>query len=322
MDISNPRPLRTAADRSLSVGREPKKVITGYVTLLAVISLLTVILDYIISTQLDNAVGLSNLGLNSLLSTFQLVLPLVQALAILCLNLGHEAALLRISRGQYADHTDLKAGLDRFWPLLRMTLLQTALFLALSFVLIYPCAILFMMTPFSAGFMELYSSLTVLDESSILQLYSTLEPMMILFAIVYFIVCIPIYFHLRLANFVLLDHPRAGAMFAMSESFRMMRKNCVNLFKVDLRLWWYYALTAVLLVVSYGNLLLPLLGVALPWSAEMSLYIFYVLYLAGTLAVEYLLRNRVQMTYIQVYEALRPKEAPQQGVILGNIFQM
>lgn len=322
MEFPNPGALCADAHRSLSAGREPKKVIAGYIAVLGAVSLLTVIADYIISSKLDSAVGLSNLGLNSLLSTFQLVLPIVQMLAILCLNLGHQGALLRIARGQYADHTDLKAGLDRFWPLLRMVLLQSALFLALSFALIYPCAMLFVLSPFSAEFLELYNSITVVDEATLSQLYGTLEPMMVFFGIVYFLVCLPIYFRFRLANYVLLDKPRAGALFALRESNRMMRKNGWKLFKVDLRLWWYYGLTAVLLVISYGNLLLPLLGVTLPWSQDASLYIFYVLYLAGTLAVEYAFRNRVQMTYIQVYEALRPKEAPQQGVVLGSIFQM
>lgn len=322
MDICNTRALRSAADRSLAVGREPKKVIGAYVGALALLSLAVMVIDLILDRQLDQAVGLSNLELNALLSTFQLILPVLQMLAVLCLNLGYQAALQRIARGQYADHTDLKTGLDRFWALLRMTALQFALYFALCFALVYPCMIIFMLSPFSGDFIAIYNTVTVVDETVMEQLYTALEPMMLVFSVVYFIVCTPIYFRFRLANYILLDKPREGALAALRGSARLMRGNRMHLFKADLRLWWYYLIVAVLTVVSYGNLLLPALGVVLPWSATVSYYVFYALYTAGTLVADYLLRNRVEMTYVQFYEAIRPREQPQQGVVLGNIFQM
>jgi uncharacterized membrane protein len=125
-----------------------------------------------------------------------------------------------------------------------------------------------------------------------------------------------------MANYILLDKPHVRPILALRESSRMMRGNRLQLFKVDLHLWLYHGLNALLLVISYGNLLLPMLGVSLPWSADVSYYIFTGIYLIGTLAVYYFLRNRAEMTYIRFYEALRPEEPPQQGVVLDNIFQM
>lgn len=322
MDIHNIRGLRAEAYRALAKGREPQKVIGGYVVATALIWLAVMAIDYILDVQLSKSGSLSDLSFSALLSTFQLALPLVQLGFTFCLNLGFQSALLRISRGQYADHTDLKTGFQRFWPLLRMTLLQFSLYFALCFALVYPSTAVYLMTPFADEFWALSETLTVIDEAAMEQLSTVLQPMMIIFTIVYAVVCTPIYFRFRMANYILLDKPHVRPILALRESSRMMRGNRLQLFKVDLHLWLYHGLNVLLLVISYGNLLLPMAGIELPWSADVSYYIFTGIYLIGTLAVYYFLRNRTEMTYIRFYEALRPEEPPRQGVVLGNIFQM
>lgn len=322
MDIRNPRELKSAAAHALSVGREPKKLILGYACAFTLLALVVSVIDFAVSSELDKAVGLSNLGLNSLLSTVQVILPIAQTLVVLCLSLGYQSGMLRIGRKLYADHNELKTGFRRFWPLLRCTALQAVLYFALCFLLIYPTIALFMLTPFSNNFWTLYNSITVVDESAIMQVSDSLMPMMVIFLILYLAACIPIQFHFRMAHFILLDKPQEGAFSALRGSFRMMRRNCLNLFKVDLHLWWYHLAVAAMTVISYGNLLLPLLGISLPWSDTVSFYVFYGIYLAGMFGVDYFLRNRAELTYVMAYEALRPKEQPTQGVILGNIFQM
>lgn len=322
MDIRNIRGLRAEADRALARGREPKKVIGGLIGALALLWLAVLAIDYILDVQLSKSGGLGDLSFSALLSTFQLILPMAQLLATLCLTLGFQAALLRISRGQYADHTDLKTGFARFWPLLRMNILQFSLYLALCFVLVYPCMSIYLMTPFADEFWALNETLTVLDDAAMEQLTAVLQPVMIVFTIIYSVLCLPIYFRFRMANYILLDKPNYRPIFVLRESSRMMRGNRMHLFKVDLHLWWYHGLNLLLLLISYCNLLLPMVGITLPWSEDASYYIFNGIYLAGTLAVYYFLRNPVEMTYIRFYEALRPEEPPQQGVVLGNIFQM
>ena len=322
MDIRNISGLRAEADRALTRGREPKKVITGLTIALALLWLAVMAIDYILDVQLSKSGGLSDLSFSALLSTIQLILPTAQLMLTLCLTLGFQAALLRIARGQYADHTDLKTGFQRFWPLLRMSLLQFALYCALCFVLMYPCMILFALSPFSGDFMALFESLTVVDEAAVEQIYAALEPMMIIFTIVYALVCLPLYYRFRMANYILLDKPNYRPLFVLRESTRMMQGNRIHLFKVDLHLWWYHGLNLLLMLIAYADLLLPMVGITLPWSSNASYYILNGIYLAGTLAVYYFLRNRVEMTYIRFYEALRPEEPPQQGVVLGNIFQM
>lgn len=322
MDIHNISGLRAEADRCLARGREPKKVIGGYVGATALVWLAIIIIDYILDVQLSKSGGLSDMGISVLLSTFQLMLPFVQILCLLALTLGFQSALLRISRGQYADHTDLKTGFERFWPLLRMNILQFSLYFALCFALAYPCMAIYMMTPFADGFWAVSETLTVIDDAAMEQLSAVLQPLMIFFSIVYIILCAPIYFRFRLANYVLLDKPNQRPIMALRESSRMMRGNRLQLLKVDLHMWWYHGLNLLLILISYCNLILPKLGISLPWSADTSYYIFNGIYLVGTLLVYYFLCNRVEMTYIRFYEALCPEQPPQQGVVLGNIFQM
>ena len=121
---------------------------------------------------------------------------------------------------------------------------------------------------------------------------------------------------------MLIDRPGIGAFMALHESKLLMRKNRLNLFKLDLSLWYYPASLALAAVIGYGDLLLPMLGVNLPLSSEVAFFGFYFLNLVCQGVVYYLLRNRVEVTYCLAYDALRPRESQENGVVLGNIFQM
>ena len=55
----------------------------------------------------------------------------------------------------------------------------------------------------------------------------------------------------------------------------------------------------------YGDLILGLMGISLPISADVSHFLFYVLYLAAQLGLYVFARNRVECTYAAGYDALR-----------------
>ena len=63
------------------------------------------------------------MGVRSALTTAQMLLPIVQAVFLMCLELGYLSTMLPHCLGQYASPTDA-AGFDRFWVLLRCTLLK------------------------------------------------------------------------------------------------------------------------------------------------------------------------------------------------------
>ena len=92
--------------------------------------------------------------------------------------------------------------------------------------------------------------------------------------------------------------------------------------KLDLSLWWYYLPVAAAMAVCYGDVLLPMLGVQLPLSETVASFGFYALYLLASFAVHYFLRNRAEVAYALAYDAVKPAESQESGVVLGNIFQM
>ena len=328
MDIRDPKSLRSAADEALAVGRKPKQVILWYTGLITLMALVVMVVDLVVGQELDKATGLSNLGINAILSTVQTVLPGAQMLLQMCLNLGYLYALLRIGRKLYADKHDLKEGLRRFGPLLRMFLLQFLLYMAVAMVLMYPVSMIFALTPLSNSLMELAEPLLNLDPNAWMndlslakQLMDAMMPLLIIYLVLYLAVIVPISFHFRMASYLLADQPRCGAFAALKGSFQMMRRNCLKLLKVDLHLWWYHALVFLAGLIAYGDWILSWLGISLPVSGEVAFYVFQIAYLAALFAVYYFFRNRVELTYIMAYEALRPKEK-QNSVVLGNIFQM
>ena len=124
-----------------------------------------------------------------------------------------------------------------------------------------------------------------------------------------------------MALFCLLDDPKGRAMAAIRESSRMMRRRFGQMLKIDLRLWMYYAASAVSMLVLWADVILALLGIPFPMEAELFAgVLFGVSLLIQTLCLIFL-RPAAEMTYLAAYDALREKKEDS-GVVLGNIFDM
>ena len=95
----------------------------------------------------------------------------------------------------------------------------------------------------------------------------------------------------------------------------------IRLLKLDVSLWWWYAISVGSTLLCYGDVLLPMAGITLPWSETVSYFLFYALFLIVQFAACWFLRNYIEVVYAQVYNALKPREKDT-GVVLGNIFQM
>lgn len=332
MDIRNHRALKQQAREAMAVAREPKKVILAYAGILTLTSLVLTLVNLYLNNEISGSGGLANLGIRSILSTIQMVLPLAQTVILLCLELGYLSAAMRFARKQYADHTDLRTGFQRFGPLLRMVLLEGAIYLGILFVCCYIGTQIFLVTPLAAPLVELLTPMLessmlgdtgaiAMDSEIMLAMYDAMAPIMVITMVIFAVVAIPIAYRYRMANYRLLDKPQEGAIAALRSSWRMMKGNALSLFKLDLSFWWFYLLTALASVVCYGDQLLPLLGIALPIPAMASYLLFYALYLALQFAIYYYFRNHLEVTYVMAYEAIRPQEQTG-GAILGNIFNM
>lgn len=327
MNILNPRSLREDANRALARGRDPKKLVYTYAGIATALSLMMVLANLWLDQQISNTGGLSNLGTRAIFSTAQQLLPMIVSLAALCLELGYLSGMMRIARGQYADHTDLKVGFRKFWPLMRLMLLQSLITFLVGILAFQVGSLLFAMTPWAEPMVEMAMNLNAMDPASIdeqtlLAFLQQATPMYIIVGIVFLIALIPVLFRLRMAMFCLLDDPNGRAMAAIGTSNRMMRGRFGAMLKIDLSLWLYYAATVVMSVLMYSNLLLPALGVELPLDPLVFSLTVYGAALVLQFIIQVTLRNKVEAVYLTAYDRLREKPKEGGPVVLGNIFDM
>lgn len=328
MNLRDIRGLKQTAVRRLGNAQDAVKIVLIYAGITVSASLLVTVVNYVLGLQISQTGGLGSMGTRSTLSTVQTVLPIVQMLALMCLDLGYRSAMLRIAREQYTSPQTLKAGAQRFWTMVRCTLLKSLVYMFLGMLSFYLATLLFVLSPLSGTAMEMLLPAAeggdigyLIEGAAYLTLMGELLPLFILYAVLMAVLFIPVSYRLRMVDYVLLDKPGLGARAVLREIAKLMKKNCFALFKVDLSLWWYYALTALAAVVCYGDAILAMAGILLPWSKHVSYFVFYGLYLAVLFAITYFLRNRVEVTYALAYEYIRPEEK-NDGVILGNIFNM
>ena len=332
MNIRNLKQLHHTARQSLASNRgTPGTAALIYAGTICLLALAATAVSWYLNQQIAETGGLSNMGLRSILSTIDYILPFVQVIVSMALGFGYCALALDITRHRAARPATLLEGFRLFFPLLRSVLLQAVIFVGLAAICIYISSWIFMMLPASQAFYEIMTpylnsmsvlnSELIIDEATLMAAASTMTPMLIIFAVVFCLAALPVVYRYRMVNYCLLDSDRPGAFAALRESRFMMRRNRFALFRLDLSFWWYYLLEALAVVICYGDLLLPLVGVSLPWSGTVSYFLFYILSLAFQFLVYFLFMNRVQVTYATAYEAIRPK--PQRGgVALGNIFDL
>ncbi len=332
MDIRNTKQLKQFAQERVANSQGQQHLVLVYAGILTGMALLMALLQFLLDVQIGKTGGLGSMGTRSILSTVKAVLPVIEMVVSTCLSLGYLSAMLRIARGQYASVKGLRLGFDRFWVLFRKTLLEGLIYLGAAMAAMYVSLFFYMITPLSSRLMDvltpLISGVNALDPYSILndaalydQVIGAMTPYFILFLVIFCLVSIPLLFRYRMADYVLIDHPEKGAFAVLRESRRMMRGNCLNLLRVDLSLWWYYLATVLITVVAYGDVLMPLFGADYSGSGDAAYYLFLIAYQILQFALCVTLRNRVETTYALAYDAIRPQE-PQNGVVLGNIFQM
>jgi len=332
MNIRNRRELTSFASQRLSSAPQEKRIVLIYTGLVLGANLLSVLLNYVLGLKIDQFTGLRGLSTRNTLSAIQTMLPLLQSVLVMCLDLGYLSAMLRIARGQYASPNGLRLGFDRFWVLLRSQIILGLFMVGISIVSIYASTMIYMITPLSNDTMALLTPLMtetsvlnpqiLLDDATYNQLLATMTPIFVIFGIVFFALYIPVSYRFRMTRYIIIDKPGIGAIAALRESRMMMRRKAIDLFKLDLHLWWYYAALIVSSLICYGDQILPMFGVEFPFSDELAYFLFYGAYWVIQSAIYCFLRNHIEVTYALAYDAIKPEEKKDGGVVLGNIFQM
>ena len=332
MNLKNRREIKYFAFQRVKDSPSQQKIVVIYAALVLGMAALVTVLDFVLGLQIDNYGGLSNLCKRTMLSSVQSMLPFAQSLLTLCLDVGYLAAMLRIARGMYTSPQTLRLGFDRFWLLMRCAIFKGLILAGVMFACLYFGIMIYMLTPLADKVVEIVAPLVsqvsalntdlVIDDATYAALMNAMTPAFAICGVLMLLIGGPVIYNYRMVNYIIVDKPAIGAMMALRESKKMMRGNRLALLKLDVSLWWYHLAFAGAMVVAYVDVLLPALGVALPVSETAAFFGAYGLYLAASFAVHFFLRNRVEVAYALAYDAVKPEEKQDNGVVLGNIFQM
>ena len=326
------RELKQQARERLEACPQEKKIRLLYGGSLFVISVVYLLADLLISRLTPQTGGLSTIGTRSFMSALSGILPVVTYLLSMCLSFGYMGGMVRISRGQYASPNALRTGFERFWPLLRLTFFKGLIVLGFSMGAFYLATILFTLSPFSdrliqalepvvSGGSLLSEGTMELTEGVIEAVNASLLPLMAIFLVITAVFVVPLLYRLRMTDYVLYDHPEAGALYAIRESKKMMRFHRLSVFKLDLSFWWFYLALALSYALNYAPMFLSVSGISLPVEGEALSVLCFLLSCAAEFVVIYFLRSRMEVTCALAYNQLKPKEQST-GAVLGNIFQM
>lgn len=316
MNIRDRRALVTEAGKSLAnASYDPQKLILLHTGLILLLSLLLSVVDYVLEHFIGSTGGLGDIGMRSMLSTVQSVLRLLQTVALPFWQMGYVYLTLRLSRQESVVPGDLLQGFRCFGSVLRLELLRALLYTGIAVGCSYLSSLLFFLTPWAGSVADIMLPLmedpALLDDPAALQdammpvVEAAAVPLVIIFAIVFLALFLPVFYRYRMASFALMDAPEQGALSALRTSRRMTHKNCMAIFRIDLHFWWFYLLEVAIAAVCYGDLILGWLGISLPFNATVAYFLFLVLYLACQMGLYLWRKNLVSVTYAHTYNILK-----------------
>lgn len=315
---------KQAEERLTGASYDPKKLALIYAGAAFAASLIITLVDLVLMRGIGNTSGLSGLGMRSVLETVREVLRTALSAALPFWEFGFIYTALAMARGGDNRPTGLLEGFRRFGPVLRLQLQRGLLFVGIAMVCMYAGAFLYYASPMAGKLMAALEP--VLTETATLeeveayltqlpmdQLIGLVWPALVMGVVLSALVVIPLYYKMRLADFYVMDEPKMLPMVAMVTSSRQMRKKRMKLFLLDLSFWWYYGGILLSVLLCYGDVLLPWLGVELPMSDDGAWLLFFMLGNALLFVVDWLGRSRVQTAYALAYDILRQQEPQQEA---------
>ena len=309
--------LRKAKARWAQNAAQNRRVVLLHAVPALLLPLIVMAINLFLDTQLDGTGGLSGIGLRSTLQTVQTVLSTGISLLLPFWQLGLIFTAMRINAGNTAESHNLFEGFRRWGGALRLQLCRDFRYILKMVGGIFLGSLLFSATPLSNGLVE---TITAINEDPSLANLTGEELMALLQArisigdlITLYLLCtagalimvVPLFYKYRLSDYVLLTEDTPRALASLYESSRLMHGNRMRLFRLDLHLWWYFLLSFLSAFVSYGDLLLPLLGISLPVSSNMAAAIFAFISAILQFLLYYFFRGQIETTYACFYESLK-----------------
>ena len=310
----NPSLLHNRAGESLANAQySPKKLILIHEGVGMAVSLLLMVLNLLIDGHIAGMGGLSALGQQAIWSTVQAVLELAVLIFLPLWQIGLVFVACKWNRGENAAPYDLRQGLRRWGPVLRLRVLECIVFFAVAVVIGNVASILFLLTPLSdelllalAPIMEqmqdpMQAELALTPEV-MAQLMGKAMPLLIFCGVLYAVALIFVFYRIRFADYGLM----AGktALRSLIDSVRYTKKNALQVAKVDFFFWWFYLLQILCALLQSGDVLLGLAGVTLPFSADVAYFLFFIVGALAQVALMCQYNARVATTYARTYEEL------------------
>lgn len=316
--------LRKQSAHSLEQTSNPKRMVLFHSGAVLLLAALMTLADHFLEQAIGNTGGLGGMATRSLLSTVQSILQILQAVALPFWQIGYTFYCLQVAQNKRTEYRTFLEGFRRFGAVLRLNFFTGVIYMAVAMFSTYVSSFIFMMSPWGASLLEPLYQLApgeTVDTEALNQLIDTISqeamlPIFCVFLPCFLLLCAPFFYRYRMAAFWLMDHPQGGALAAMHSSRQLMQGNRKALFQVDLRFWWFYLLDLLVTAICYGDLLLDALDISLPFSSDVSYFLFFGIYLLCQLALYYWRRNEVTVTYAHVYLSLmepqpeEPKKDP------------
>lgn len=308
-------------------GRDARRMAVIHTGVAVALALVTTVLQYVLQAGVGNTSGLSGIGTRSILETVQTVLHYANMILTPFWGLGFLYVALQWAKGEYARKENLLMGFQRFGPYLGLMLNRGLLAFAVAFITMNISSIFYMVTPAAAELTELATTtggdtvavIEMLDQmpmEEIMSLTSSIIPVLVIWLVLCAALLIPLLYRFRFAEYVILENKGIRGIGAMVLSAALLRRRCWQLFRLDLKFWWYYGLKILCMVLCYLDMLMGALGVTLPVDGEMAYMGSYLLYLVAFFCVEVAFRPQVDTAYALTYETLKelnpvPKKEPE-----------
>ena len=313
MDISDRNSLIIEANRRLEHTEcDHKRLVMIYAGVTALVLALASGVTWWLQSQIGSTGGLQGIGMRSILETASTVLQIGSSALLPFWTMGYVFCMLGVVRGNRMEPKDLLGGFQRFAPLLRLNLYRVFKYFILGMLCLYPSIMVYLMTPLANPVMELLEPLVnnatdtaqvlaMMDEATNASLMEAMMPWMAVYGLMFLLVAAPLYYRLRMADYILLDNPKLGAMQAVRLSTVLTLRKRMQLFLLDLRFWWFYLGLGLSMAVCYLPLMLSWFGVVLPLWADYACYGGYLVLQFGLIVAA---QNKLEAAWAVAYETL------------------
>lgn len=275
------------------------------------VAVMLIALDYVLQAQIGGTGSLSGLGTRSVLETVRMVLQYANMLLLPFWEIGILYWAIRRTRGQETGFRSFAEGFRRFGAVFRLKLIQGIVTGSIYMFCAFVSSLIFTLSPLGWPMVRFVMSYTddptallaMSDEALMGQLMQYMWPVFIILALLLIPAMMPLYYRFRMADYVIMDKPRTGALYALYRSFQITKKQFFPLFKLDASFWWFWALQFLASAGLYLDLVLTMMGVT-ALDANTLILLSYVTGYSIQFISYTLFRGRVETAYALTYNAL------------------